>query len=225
MGAVVCRGLAEGGFALIFKTHHALVDGIAGVDLATVLLDLDATAAAAARGRMEAGAEPGHAGPRRARRGRRRARRAHARRLRGRRGALAGRDGPTHERRRPGARRGGLGDAQPRPANTPQRADRPGPALCRVLGPARRLPADQEHVRGDRERRAARGRDGRPAALPARARGADRGPRAARARPRLDPLLQRRRERGRARQPPGGDAGAAAGAPRRPARARWRRCG
>ena len=27
-------------FALIFKTHHALVDGISGVDLATVLFDL-----------------------------------------------------------------------------------------------------------------------------------------------------------------------------------------
>ena len=27
-------------FALIFKTHHALVDGVSGVDLATVLLDL-----------------------------------------------------------------------------------------------------------------------------------------------------------------------------------------
>src|SRR6202020_1943309 len=26
-------------FAMIFKTHHALVDGISGVDLATVLLD------------------------------------------------------------------------------------------------------------------------------------------------------------------------------------------
>jgi len=41
------EGLAEGGFALIFKTHHALIDGIAGVDLATVLFDLDAAAPAA----------------------------------------------------------------------------------------------------------------------------------------------------------------------------------
>jgi diacylglycerol O-acyltransferase len=34
----------EGGperFALIFKTHHSLVDGVSGVDLATVLLDLE----------------------------------------------------------------------------------------------------------------------------------------------------------------------------------------
>ncbi len=33
------QGLAGGGFALISKTHHALVDGIAGVDLLTVLFD------------------------------------------------------------------------------------------------------------------------------------------------------------------------------------------
>src|SRR3954466_12869764 len=34
------EGLGEGGFALISKTHHALVDGVSGVDLATVLFDL-----------------------------------------------------------------------------------------------------------------------------------------------------------------------------------------
>src|SRR4051794_28088624 len=34
------EGLEEGRFALISKTHHALLDGIAGVDLATVILDL-----------------------------------------------------------------------------------------------------------------------------------------------------------------------------------------
>src|SRR5947209_15493705 len=34
------EGLEGDRFALIFKTHHALVDGISGVDLATVLLDL-----------------------------------------------------------------------------------------------------------------------------------------------------------------------------------------
>ncbi len=34
------EGLEDGRYALIFKTHHALVDGISGVDLATVLFDL-----------------------------------------------------------------------------------------------------------------------------------------------------------------------------------------
>jgi WS/DGAT/MGAT family acyltransferase len=36
------QGLEGGRFALITKTHHALVDGVAGVDLATVLFDLQA---------------------------------------------------------------------------------------------------------------------------------------------------------------------------------------
>jgi diacylglycerol O-acyltransferase len=34
------EGLHDGGFALITKTHHALIDGIAGVDLAQVIFDL-----------------------------------------------------------------------------------------------------------------------------------------------------------------------------------------
>jgi diacylglycerol O-acyltransferase / wax synthase len=33
------EGLADGRFGLVSKTHHALVDGISGVDLATVLFD------------------------------------------------------------------------------------------------------------------------------------------------------------------------------------------
>jgi diacylglycerol O-acyltransferase / wax synthase len=34
------EGLEDGRFALISKTHHALVDGVSGVDLATVIFDL-----------------------------------------------------------------------------------------------------------------------------------------------------------------------------------------
>ena len=34
------QGLEDGRFALISKTHHALVDGVSGVDIATVLFDL-----------------------------------------------------------------------------------------------------------------------------------------------------------------------------------------
>ncbi|MFL5860221.1 MAG: WS/DGAT/MGAT family O-acyltransferase [Solirubrobacteraceae bacterium] len=33
------EGLADGKFALLSKTHHALVDGVSGVDIATVLFD------------------------------------------------------------------------------------------------------------------------------------------------------------------------------------------
>ncbi|MEA2172184.1 MAG: diacylglycerol O-acyltransferase / wax synthase [Solirubrobacteraceae bacterium] len=34
------EGLENGGFALISKTHHSVVDGVSGVDLATVIFDL-----------------------------------------------------------------------------------------------------------------------------------------------------------------------------------------
>jgi len=34
------EGLADGGFALVSKSHHAMIDGIAGVDIAQVLFDL-----------------------------------------------------------------------------------------------------------------------------------------------------------------------------------------
>ena len=35
------EGLHDGSFALIFKAHHAVTDGVAGVDLATIVLDRD----------------------------------------------------------------------------------------------------------------------------------------------------------------------------------------
>ncbi len=34
------QGLTRNRFALVTKTHHALVDGVSGVDIATVLFDL-----------------------------------------------------------------------------------------------------------------------------------------------------------------------------------------
>src|SRR5947209_10798051 len=37
------EGLEEDRFALIFKNHHSLVDGVAGVDLGTVLFDVEPT--------------------------------------------------------------------------------------------------------------------------------------------------------------------------------------
>ena len=42
----VVEGLQGDRFALISKTHHSLVDGVSGVDLATVLFDLEQTPAA-----------------------------------------------------------------------------------------------------------------------------------------------------------------------------------
>ena len=38
----LAQGLEDDRFALISKTHHALVDGVSGVDIATVLFDLTA---------------------------------------------------------------------------------------------------------------------------------------------------------------------------------------
>jgi WS/DGAT/MGAT family acyltransferase len=35
----VAEGLADGGFAMLSKTHHSLVDGISGIDILTVLFD------------------------------------------------------------------------------------------------------------------------------------------------------------------------------------------
>lgn len=42
----VVEGLADGRLALVVKNHHAMVDGIGGVDIATVLFDLGADAGA-----------------------------------------------------------------------------------------------------------------------------------------------------------------------------------
>ena len=64
VGAVVRRGArATGAAALITKTHHALVDGISGVDLTTVLFDLDPEPRAAGRARRLAAAAASRRAP------------------------------------------------------------------------------------------------------------------------------------------------------------------
>ena len=47
------EGLRSGGFALVSKTHHAVVDGVSGVDLSTVLFDLTAEAPSGTTGLAE----------------------------------------------------------------------------------------------------------------------------------------------------------------------------
>ena len=55
------EGLEDNRFALITKTHHSLIDGIAGVDLATVLFDLspEPTPLPTGRAAWQPHAEPG----------------------------------------------------------------------------------------------------------------------------------------------------------------------
>ncbi|HXI94790.1 MAG TPA: wax ester/triacylglycerol synthase family O-acyltransferase [Candidatus Acidoferrum sp.] len=57
----IIEGLEDNRFALITKTHHSLIDGIAGVDLATVLFDLspDPPAVASDRRPWQPHPEPG----------------------------------------------------------------------------------------------------------------------------------------------------------------------
>ena len=76
------QGLERDRFAILTKTHHAMVDGVSGVDIGTVLFDLEPVPqAGGARRRLEAAAraehlDPGHPGRDRPRLGAAEARRA-----------------------------------------------------------------------------------------------------------------------------------------------------
>ena len=126
---LLVEGLADGRFALISKTHHALVDGIAGVDLTTVLFDLEASpgpeANAPGPSRRRARLVPAaRAEPRVARR-----RRAAGRGAGGRLGrARAGRRGAAAA---DGARRGARGGAGDRRGRLGRRERTAGLALQR----------------------------------------------------------------------------------------------
>ena len=130
----------------IAKTHHALVDGISGVDITTVLFDTarepDADGAAVAVER-QAAAGPGEAARRGAARARDGARRDGPRRTRAaarRRGkALAQVKDGLHEHRRDDARR----HQRPRAAEPVQRRDRAAPALHVPRRRPRSLQGDQ----------------------------------------------------------------------------------
>ena len=207
--------LGDGRFALICKTHHALVDGISGVDIMTVLFDLGPGPAGARarrrrgrRGRCPGGAELlatalGGAGERAVRVAARRARAP----------------GPRRRGRRPRGRRDG-GDGRRgdrgRAAEPAERADRAAPAVRVGLGRPGDVQGDQGRAgRHDQRRRADRGH-GRAARapVPPRAR-----PRRARAEGDGADLRARRRRARRARQPGRGDVRAAAGRARGPGRA------
>ena len=189
------QGLEDGRFALISKTHHAVVDGIAGVDLATVLFDLEPVPAP-----MPHEGEPWVPQPEPS---------AVALAARGVRGlvelpfSLAGRalraaakPGHVAARRARGGRgrrRGGVGGPEPGARHAAQRADRPAPAAGADPQRAGRVQARQGRLRRHGQRRRADRRGRRPAQVAPVARRAHRGARAARARAGVDPRRRRAR--------------------------------
>ena len=162
--------LGDGRFALICKTHHALVDGISGVDILTVLFDITPDAPEPEPGPpwapqpLPSGAEllGARAGGTGDRAGRARALGARASRSR-------------RRRRRPLGRRarldGGGGD-RGRAAVAAERADRAAPALRLGDGGAGAVQGDQGRARRDDQRRRPDRRHRRVAraSVPARAR-------------------------------------------------------
>ena len=185
--------LRDGRIGLVGKAHHCMVDGLAAVELGTLLLDAEpAGGAAEDDARLAARPRPPRAraaGPRRlgphARAARAAAPPARARPL----PARAARPRAAH---RPRARRRG---AAGRAVERAQRARLAGAPPRHRAAAARRAARDQQRARGHGQRRAARRRR-RRAAPPRPAR------RGAPARPQGDGAGQRpRRRRRRARQP------------------------
>ena len=127
----IVQGLEDNRFALISKTHHALVDGVSGVDLrrcSSTSRRCPPSPSRPSRGRRSP--EPSDAelvaeGVK--------GLRAAPFDLAGRAlGALQppGRDRRARARGGRGHRRGGVGRAEPRPETPAQRGDRPAPAAC-----------------------------------------------------------------------------------------------
>ena len=200
------EGLDGDRFAIVGKSHHALVDGVSGVDITTVLFDLEPEPAGPAR----CGRRSGRRGPSRPTCSCSATPCASGRPARGRSSAASA--PPCAARARSlrgvgatgkmlGAGHGGAGDPL-------QRRDRPPPpARLRARRP-RPAQAGQGRARRHRQRRRPLGRRRGARQLPARPRPRDRGARAA-----GDGPGQRPRRGGarRARQPDLGDDGAAAG--------------
>ena len=211
----IVEGLADGCFALISKTHHSLVDGVAGVDLMTMLFDIDP------RGRDGERVDPWVPQPS-----------PSSAQL----AATAIEDSARQAAGLPLRALAAL--AQPGRALADARetvsalgevlwqgfSPAPDTPLNVKIGPHRRVDVvsasldDFKTVKGALGGTvndvAARGRGGCPPSLDARPRPADRGARHARLRAGLDPRRRRARRPG---QPPDAGGRAAAGLPRRPA--------
>ncbi len=218
---------ASGGprFALVSKMHHALVDGVAGVDLVSLLLGPDRGAAAAADGDGPDGAgrpwiprhEPTPAALL-ARAWGERARTA-CRALRELRELGADRDRPRRAVTGDRTRRGRAGRDGARSvrgaAFAAERPDRPAPPPDLGRRRPRRARRGPERARGDPQRRRAGRRVARPRPLAARRWARHGRPRAQGIGPGLRARAGRER---RARQPRCGHVGPAAGRRARPAR-------
>ncbi len=210
-------GVEGGRFAIVAKTHHCLVDGVSGVDITTVLFDLDREPEPAAPTRSPGSRSPEPCGRPAAGRGADRARHQPGRDRAGRPGAAAGAaSGRRCGDRGPRSRRCDRAHRPLRPRLPVQRRDRALPALRLGADRPRGAEADQEPGRRHGQRRRAGGGLGRPGALPASARPLDQGPGAAG--DGADQRSRRGRARG-ARQPRLGDDGAAARVVRGPDRA------
>ena len=222
------EGLEDDRFALISKTHHALIDGISRRRPG------DGDVRPHARARREVPTPPTSRGSPQPEPTRAElvaggvARRAPAQRSASRRGAARRRcaarsgagAGPRGGR---GPRRDRLGGPEPGAGDAAERRDRPAPALRRRAQRARGLQAVKNAFGGTVNDVVLTVVSRRAARLAALARRAHRGPRAARARPGLDRAPSD--EHGAARQPHRRDARPAAGLHRGPDRAAARRSG
>ena len=161
----LAQGLERDRFAILTKTHHAMVDGISGVDIGTVLFDLEPVPrAGAGRRRLGAAARTGDDRAGRAR-GQRPGRGAGQARRAGRRGgAQPGDDGAQGGRGAGGAERDRQRLRRPGPGRAAEPADRAAPPLRLGALGAGDLQADQGRARGHRQRRRARRRHRRACA-------------------------------------------------------------
>ncbi len=185
----IVEGLEDDRFAVLFKTHHALIDGVSGMDLAAVLLDAtpEHTPRRAPGSPVGAAARAGYGGGPRHRGAGRAAGDGH------RRDPPGGRLGqPRHDRaggqgRRRGGRRDRLGGPEPGSSHPAERPDRPLPSPGRRARAPRGPQARQGRVRRHRQRRGAERRHRSAAGLAAHAGRAYRRPGTPRARARLHP--------------------------------------
>ena len=173
------EGLSDGRWVLLSKLHHAMVDGVSGADMVSILLDKEPKPKQRAGCPVGTGAGPleprdlrGHRA-----RGGHEPRRAGARRVG--RGEGAARRG-EHRPRRPGR---GPPRRQGRQRVDAERPDRPEPPLHVDLLLARRRQARAQGARRDAQRHRRRDRDARLPRPPARPRRGRRGPDRARDHP------------------------------------------